>query len=449
MTIRLLIAMLLAALAGSAQASEYPFTLHKLESGQPGPTVLVIGGIQGDEPGGFTAASLLVTDYRIDRGEVWVVPNLNFESIIKRSRGVYGDMNRKFLDIDETDPEYAAISKIKRIITDERIDLVLNLHDGSGFYNPRHIDQLENPRRWGQSIVIDQAVIDAPRFADLESLAQGAIARANRDGATPREQFRLKNTNTRDGNTEMEKTLTYFAIRHGKAAMGVEASKTYPTARRIYNHLRFVEAIFAQVGIEHRRNFTLSAAAIEHELGRDIQLALFDNKILYDFDKARARINYVPLKKSSTINFRANNPLVAIVNSANSYKVRYGNRSVTTLSPQYFDYDNSLGEIPLVIDGREARVPSGSVVAVNDSFMIRPIDGIRVNVIGFRKAGRRNESGLLIRRKDIGKRFSVDEQADKFRVEFYRQKKYSGMILIDFSIESRLGSQSRVSVPAG
>ena len=42
---------------------------------------------------------MLVTDYQITRGEVWVVPNLNFESIIKRSRGVYGDMNRKFLDI--------------------------------------------------------------------------------------------------------------------------------------------------------------------------------------------------------------------------------------------------------------------------------------------------------------------------------------------------------------
>ena len=81
------------------QATEFPFTLHKLQSAVAGPTILIIGGIQGDEPGGFTAASLLVTDYEISRGEVWVVPNLNFESIIKRSRGVYGDMNRKFLKI--------------------------------------------------------------------------------------------------------------------------------------------------------------------------------------------------------------------------------------------------------------------------------------------------------------------------------------------------------------
>ena len=129
--------------------------------------------------------------------------------------------------------------------------------------------------------------------------------------------------------------------------------------------------------------------------------------------------------------------------------MRYGNRGVTTLSPQYFDYDNSLDEIPLVVDGRDARVPSGSVVAVSDSFEVRPIDGIRVNVIGFRKKGRRNESGLLIRRKEIAKRFSVDEQAEKFRVEFYRENNYSGMILIDFSGGARLGSQGRTQPTSG
>jgi len=59
-------------------------------------TMLVIGGIQGDEPGGFISASLLATHYEITKGSLWIVPNLNFYSIIKRSRGPYGDMNRKF-----------------------------------------------------------------------------------------------------------------------------------------------------------------------------------------------------------------------------------------------------------------------------------------------------------------------------------------------------------------
>ena len=93
------------------------FTLHK--KGTPdGPTLLVIGGIQGDEPGGFTAASLIVTDYEITSGNVWVVPNLNFESIVRSARGVHGDMNRKFHHIHASDPEYEAVQDIKRLILD-------------------------------------------------------------------------------------------------------------------------------------------------------------------------------------------------------------------------------------------------------------------------------------------------------------------------------------------
>ncbi|MGD9209108.1 MAG: M99 family carboxypeptidase catalytic domain-containing protein, partial [Syntrophobacterales bacterium] len=105
--------------AGPAMANEhFDFSLHKLEADRPGNTLLVIGGIQGDEPGGFNAASLLVTHYRIKKGNVWVVPNLNFISIIKRSRGVYGDLNRKFATIGNNDPEFDTISRIKEILLD-------------------------------------------------------------------------------------------------------------------------------------------------------------------------------------------------------------------------------------------------------------------------------------------------------------------------------------------
>ena len=67
-------------------------------------TLLVVGGIQGDEPGGFVSASLLATHYEITKGSVWIVPNLNFYSIIKRSRGPYGDMNRKFAHLSKKRP---------------------------------------------------------------------------------------------------------------------------------------------------------------------------------------------------------------------------------------------------------------------------------------------------------------------------------------------------------
>ena len=96
-------------MASIAHAQRLEFSLHQHRGERTGPTLLVIGGIQGDEPGGFNAASLLVTNYTITHGQVWVVPNLNFESIVHRSRGIHGDMNRKFLRVREADPEYAQI----------------------------------------------------------------------------------------------------------------------------------------------------------------------------------------------------------------------------------------------------------------------------------------------------------------------------------------------------
>ena len=47
-------------------------------------TVLIFGGMQGDEPGGFHAASLLISDYNITKGKIIVAPNLAFDSIIKK-----------------------------------------------------------------------------------------------------------------------------------------------------------------------------------------------------------------------------------------------------------------------------------------------------------------------------------------------------------------------------
>jgi hypothetical protein len=174
---------------------------------------------------------------------------------------------------------------------------------------------------------------------------------------------------------------------------------------------------------------------------------MYNNKILYDFDTPRKRINYVPIQKNSTIVFSTNNPLVAIVNTAKSYKVRYGNRGFTTLKPEYFDYDNSLSEIPIEIDGVKSQVPIGSMVTVSKNFKIQPMRGRRVNVIGYRKSGQRNESGLLIHKKQISSRFSVDKQAEKFRVEFYKEEKYSGMILIDFSNKSKIKAAAKKTMP--
>lgn len=353
------------------------FSLHKngpinLKLANSGPTLLVIGGIQGDEPGGFTAASLLVTHYKITSGQVWIVPNLNFESIIKRSRGVYGDMNRKFSKLKANDPEFKTIQKIKQIITSPNVDLILNLHDGSGFYNERYIDAQHNPGRWGQSLIIDQAKVGVGQYSQLEELGKQVVSSVNQQIDNSLHQYRLKNTHTALGDKEMEKTLTYFAINHSKPAFGVEASKSFLTHRRAYYHLLVLEAFMSKVGIKFERRFELAEADIKKAMYDKLQLTFYNKKVLLDMANARKRLNYVPLKKNSEIDYTAKNPLVAVVSKNNKFNIRYGNRNLTYIKPSYFDYDDSLEDIKMSIDGDVHKISLGSIVNVNKDFNIHP-----------------------------------------------------------------------------
>ncbi|WP_290456718.1 M99 family carboxypeptidase catalytic domain-containing protein, partial [Helicobacter rodentium] len=49
-----------------------PFSVYELKGKQDGPTLLVIGGIHGDEPGGYFAPALLMDFYQIQKGKVIV-----------------------------------------------------------------------------------------------------------------------------------------------------------------------------------------------------------------------------------------------------------------------------------------------------------------------------------------------------------------------------------------
>jgi hypothetical protein len=411
------------------------FKLYKLESGRPGNTLLVIGGIQGDEPGGFNAASLLVTHYDIRRGNIWVVPNLNFISIINCSRGIHGDLNRKFASIKSTDPEFDTIEKIKAILLDDQVDMVLNLHDGSGFYRPRHIDQTHNPSRWGQSIIIDQERIETSPFGNLAEISRRIVSEINNHLFSEEHTYHVKNTMTSQGNKEMEKTLTYYAVRHLKPAFGVEVSKTFPTHERAYYHLRVLESVMDLLGIEYERKFALSSKGVKQAIDGNVKLAFFGNKIFLDIENARKRLRYIPLKKASEISFTPSNPLIAVVESGESYGVFHGNRKVTRLYPTYFDYDFSIDAISISIDGEEKNVDFGEMVHVKESFLVVPKEGYRANVIGFKKPGVVNESGIVIRKNYILEKFSVDKAGHMYRVEIYHGEKFSGMVLVDFGCE--------------
>ncbi|WP_241761441.1 M14 family metallopeptidase [Sulfurimonas gotlandica] len=398
---------------------------------QDGNTLLVIGGIQGDEPGGFLSASLLATHYEITKGSVWIVPNLNFYSIIKRSRGPYGDMNRKFAELSAKDPEYETISRIKNYIKDESVKLIVNLHDGSGFYRKTYEDSMHSPSRWGQCSIVDQSNIDIPVYGNLEEISSKVVKYVNDNLIKNEDIYHVHNTRTKEGDKEMEKSLTYFAINQGKAAFGNEASKNLPTHMRVYYHLLALEKYMDIMGIEYKRKFIMDSSGVYKAINDDIYISLYDGKIKLPLAQIRDIVKYFPIKKDGVLDFKASNPLLTIIKKDNTYVIQYGNRRLSRLKADYQDYDDVSPSVQLKIDGKLQDVKFGSLVDVESSFLVQENSGYRVNVIGYTNESKK-ETGIEIQSKEILKHYSLDKKGTIYRVEYYSKNKFAGMVLIKF-----------------
>ncbi len=436
----LMCCMLLCLAAGAWAQDAFPLDFSVVHLGSGPRTVLVVGGIQGDEPGGFSAASLLTTHYTVENGSVWVVPNLNFPSIIKQSRGLYGDMNRKFARLDHNDPEYVTVRRIQKLIDHPHVALVLNLHDGSGYYRHKYESRLRNPARWGQSVIIDQASLPGAFMSSLGAMAEAAVAAANKGLLAPEHRLHVRNTNTSTGDREMEKSLSYYAVRQGKAAFGLEASKEFSVELRAYYHLLMVESFLRQAGVDFSRSFALTPQGVRQALQDDLAVSFADNRVFLPLEDVRPAINYLPLPRSAPAQAVPTKHIMAVLPCANGdegqYCVHYGNRMLTLIRPEWREVDDSLGAAPVRLDGKDTLVPFGQIVYVKDSLLIPPLEGYRVNAIGFDN-GQPDEAGVELRLKDFMPRFSVDRQARIFRVEVYRGQLFSGMFLVCFGDEGQ------------
>ncbi len=237
--------------AGTPQELEVYKIFGRLE----GPTIMIMGGIQGDEPGGFMSADLYA-DLALKRGNLIVVPRANFKSIIQSHRGPDGDMNRKFEGDLSRDPDQNTVEILKDLMAES--DLVLNLHDGSGYYRPTWESDMANPSRYGQCIIADTEVYTDPvtgRTIPLVEYARKVVERVNEDIPDSLYKFHFFNTNTGAPDSkyqEQRKSATYYALTQlGIPAFGVETSKQLPSLEmKIHQHNLAVNAFLDIFGVE-------------------------------------------------------------------------------------------------------------------------------------------------------------------------------------------------------
>jgi len=233
--------------------TDYELNVYRINGKLPGKTLLIIGGIQGDEPGGFLSADLYA-DMELIRGNLIVVPRANFYSIILNTRQVNEDMNRKFSGSSPENYEAQVVSILKRLIAES--SCLLNLHDGSGFYRDTWESEMRNPSRYGQSIIVDCEEHRDPNTGNIIALgkmARSAISKINEEIANPDHLFHFNNHRTQSPDSshpEQRKSATYFALYEcGIPAFGIETSKSLPLETRIYHHKLAVNSFMEMLGI--------------------------------------------------------------------------------------------------------------------------------------------------------------------------------------------------------
>ncbi|MFB1008969.1 MAG: M99 family carboxypeptidase catalytic domain-containing protein [Sulfurospirillum sp.] len=413
------------------------YSLIKKESGKEGSTLLIVGGIHGDEPGGYFAPMLLARYYKIESGNLWIVPNLNFDSIVKNSRGINGDMNRKFAKIETKDKDFDTVAEVKKLILNPKVDLTLNLHDGQGFYRDRQIDKNFNPKAWGQATIIDQQQISNAKYGNLAEIAKKVNQETNVDLIEDVHEFNVKNTNTKSQDKAMQQSLTYFSITNNKPAFAIETSKNITQlSHKVFYQLKTIEKFMNVMNIKYSRSFELSEENIKKLLNDDGMLEIPPTKITLDLATLKTYIKFFPMSKDKLV-YNSNNPLVAVIKDKDEYKIMNGNILVSTLKPDFIEFEHSLNDIGLIIDGKKTTAKIGSLISAKNSFQIDPINGYRINIIGYSKPGVVSEGGIRVEPKDFIKSYAIDKDETTYMVQFYKDKKFCGMVNIKFEDEKK------------
>lgn len=202
----------------------YPLDVFYIQGEKPGPTIMIQGGIQGDESAGVLTADLL-RQAKVKKGNLIVVPRANVPALNQDTRKIHVDLNRRFDRQYDRFYEDILARAIKFFVA--RSDGLIHLHEGSGFYCPEYVDQSRNPQRFGQSVIIDCAAYSG--VPDLGRMARRAIDRVNAGVSPPQYVFTLFNTDTFAKSTphaEQRKSLTFHTVsKLRKPALAVEVSK--------------------------------------------------------------------------------------------------------------------------------------------------------------------------------------------------------------------------------
>ena len=185
-------------LAGTQWATQL-VTTH---SGVEGPRVMVLGGVHGNEPGGWLAAEE-IAEWEVAAGSLLVVPRANALAThaFERTLPELGDLNRLYPGRDDSFlPMSKMAAAIVAVARELEVDLLLDLHESWGFYAEH---EQRGTAFLGQTVMKGSGPLE---FAEVR-----AIVDAVNEQITAREQLvvrdRFRFTRSGSGDTSFDPSL--------------------------------------------------------------------------------------------------------------------------------------------------------------------------------------------------------------------------------------------------
>ena len=146
-----------------AEGTRWESEFHIIEGDEPGPTVVLVGGIHGDEPAGSRAAEQ-ISHWPIRKGRLVVIPRANPVALGAGKRTIPGepenerDLNRNFPEPGRPNEARGELAGgLWKFIAAQKPDWVIDLHEGFDFHSTE-------PKSVGSSI-IDSNGTDADAMA--------------------------------------------------------------------------------------------------------------------------------------------------------------------------------------------------------------------------------------------------------------------------------------------
>ncbi|MGI6413174.1 MAG: M99 family carboxypeptidase catalytic domain-containing protein [Syntrophomonadaceae bacterium] len=215
-----------------AAGTDYATDLYVIQSGQPGPVVMVVGGMHGDGAAGVKAA-WEISKLNIDKGTLLVLPEANKRAVQLNQRTVAGeaDLNRVFPKTSNEQPTSILVQEIYGVVRDFQVDWLMDLHEGSGYSKVKKGNT-------GQSLIY------YPPQKDAVKVFEKMVNKLNQSISNPDEQFSMLKYPVQGS---LARSAAEFL---GVNSLIFETCNKQDLETRINHHVKAVEILLDEIGVK-------------------------------------------------------------------------------------------------------------------------------------------------------------------------------------------------------